>query len=230
MVEKKILVIDDQSQDTLWEDIQRALKRECKIDLSYKQINPLRIESIEGDNLPTLEEVGSEVDLVLESDYYSLAAVDYSYGVDCSFNGWGIIKRIRQVYPKLQIALYTGEPKRVIGDILKHYKKNDAGEPTDEIEQLMKSNIAAFLSRGADLKSEFIKLLKRRNFEDLLFTKLGQHRDLKVKAPELRIHGKSLSEIASVLQRESAAGRYPEDTWLDEILDELIAYLTKIYE
>ena len=63
MVEKKILVIDDQSQDTLWEDIQRALKRECKIDLSYKQINPLRIESIEGDNLPTLEEVGSEVDL-----------------------------------------------------------------------------------------------------------------------------------------------------------------------
>ena len=75
-----------------------------------------------------------------------------------------------------------------------------------------------------------MKLLKQRNFEDLLFTKLEQHRDLKVKDPALRISGKSLSEIASVLQKEGVAGRYPEDTWLDEIFDQLVAYLAKVYE
>ena len=61
-MEKRILVIDDQPQDSLWEDIRRALKRECKIDLSYKQINPL-IVSTEG-GLPRLEDVESEVDQV----------------------------------------------------------------------------------------------------------------------------------------------------------------------
>lgn len=167
---------------------------------------------------------------MLGSDYYSLTAVDYSYGADCSFNGWGIIKHIRKAYPKLQIVLYTGERSRVIDDIVEAHKKNESIGATSEIEQLMKSNIAAFLARDTSLKNEIIKLLKRRNFEDILFSKLEQHRDLRVKAPELHIHEKSLSEIASVLQRESAAGRYPEDTWLDEILDELIAYLTKIYE
>lgn len=48
MVEKRILVIDDQSQDSLCEDIKGVIRKECKIDLSYKQINPLRIESIGG--------------------------------------------------------------------------------------------------------------------------------------------------------------------------------------
>lgn len=229
MVEKRILVIDDQSQDSLCEDIKGVIRKECKIDLSYKQINPLRIESI-GGGLPCLKDVESEVDQVLGSDYYSLTAVDYSYGADCSFNGWGIIKHIRKAYPKLQIVLYTGERSRVIDDIVEAHKKNESIGATSEIEQLMKSNIAAFLARDTSLKNEIIKLLKRRNFEDILFSKLEQHRDLRVKAPELHIHEKSLSEIASVLQRESAAGRYPEDTWLDEILDELIAYLTKIYE
>ena len=230
MAEKRILVIDDQPQDSLWEDIQRALRKECKIDLSYEQINPLHIESIEGGDLPCLKDVESEVDQVLGSDYYSLAAVDYSYGADCSFNGWGIIKHIRKANPKLQIVLYTGERSRVINDIFKAYKNNEFQGVTREIEQLMKSNIAAFLARDTSLKSEIIKLLKQRNFEDLLFTKFEQHRDLKVNAPELHIHEKSLSEIASILQRESAAGRYPEETWLDEIFDQLIAYLSKVYE
>ena len=227
-MEKRILVIDDQPQDSLWEDIQRALKRECKIDLSYKQINPL-IVSVEG-GLPRLEDVESEVDQVSGSEHYSLAAVDYSYASDCGFNGWDIIKHIRRARPNLQIVLYTGERSRVITDILEAHRKNEVRGTSSEIEQLMKSNIAAFLARDTSLKNEIIKLLKRRNFEDILFSKLEQHRDLRVKAPELHIHEKSLSEIASVLQRESAAGRYPEDTWLDEILDELIAYLTKIYE
>ena len=167
---------------------------------------------------------------MLGSDYYSLAAVDYSYGADCSFNGWGIIKHIRKAYPKLQIVLYTGERSRVIDDIVEAHKKNESIGVTSEIEQLMKSNIAAFLARDTSLKSEIVKLLKQRNFEDLLFTKLEQHRDLKVKDPALRIYEKSLSEIASVLQKESAAGRYPEDTWLDEIFDQLVAYLAKVYE
>lgn len=229
-MEKRILVIDDQPQDSLWEDIQRALRKECKIDLSYKQINPLHIENIEGGDLPRLKDVESEVDQVLGSEYYSLVAVDYSYGADCSFNGWGIIKHIRKAKPKLQIVLYTGERSRVIDDIFEAHKKNESQGVTSEIEQLMKSNIAAFLARDTSLKSEIIKLLKQRNFEDLLFSKLEQHRDLKVKAPELHIHEKSLSEIASILQRESAAGRYPEETWLDEIFDQLIAYLSKVYE
>ena len=229
MVKKRILVIDDQQQDSLCMDIQHTLKRGSKIDLSYKQINPLRIVREEGD-LPHLEDVKSEVEQALESEHYSLAAVDYSYGSDCGFNGWDIIKHIRRARRNLQIVLYTGERSRVITDILEAHRKNGVEGTSSEIEQLMKSNIAAFLARDISLKSEIIKLLKQRNFEELLFTKLEQHRDLKVKAPELHIYEKSLSEIASVLQRESAAGRYPEDTWLDEIFDQLIAYLTKIYE
>ena len=230
MAEKRILVIDDQPQDSLWEDIQRALRKECKIDLSYKQINPLYIESVKEGDLPYLKEIESVVDQVLGSGYYSLATIDYNYGADCSFNGWDIIKHIRKAYPKLQIVLYTGERSHVIGDILKAHKENESIRATSEIEQLMKSNITAFLDRDTSLKSEIIKLLKQRNFEDLFFNKPEQHRHLTVKAPELNIHEKSLSEIASVLQRESAAGRYPEYTWLDEIFDQLIAYLAKVYE
>lgn len=227
-MKKRILVIDDQEQDILCKDIQHTLKRGGEIDLSYKQINPLRIVR-EGGDLPSLQDVESEVDQALESEHYSLAAVDYSYGSDCRFNGWDIIKHIRRARRNLQIVLYTGERLHVIKDIILKAHR-EVRDTSREIEQLMTSNIAAFLARDTSLKSEIIKLLKQRSFEELLFTKLEQHRDLKVKAPELYIYEKSLSEIASVLQRESAAGRYPEDTWLDEILDQLIAYLTKIYE
>ena len=59
-----------------------------------------------------------------------------------------------------------------------------------------------------------------------MIDKLSQHTDLVVRAQGMRgINGKTLKDIIESLNSDAQA-----QNWLDEILDELIAYLTKSYE
>lgn len=165
---------------------------------------------------------------------FDLIMVDYNYGNAHGLNGISIIQMLREIFPKESIILYSGLRQEVIKELIKTGRSTGEINP-DDLEQiasrfddLMKMKIEAFIRRDGFV-SEATKILKQKKYKDvkeLLIDKLSQHTDLVVRAQGMRgINGKTLKDIIDSLNSDAQA-----QNWLDEILDELIAYLTKIYE
>ena len=160
--------------------------------------------------------------------------VDYDYGDPGELNGISIIRGLREVFPEERIILYSGLRKQVIKDLIQperiHRKEGtvDYEQIASSFNKLMQMKIEAFIRRDGFV-SEATKMLKQKKYKDvkeLLIDKLSQHTDLVVRAQGMRgINGKTLKDIIDSLNSDVQA-----QNWLDEILDELIAYLTKIYE
>lgn len=165
---------------------------------------------------------------------FDLIMVDYNYGNAHGLNGISIIQMLREIFPKESIILYTGLRQEVIKELIKTGRGTGDINPADleqiasRFDDLMKMKIEAFIRRDGFV-SEATKMLKQKKYKDvkeLLIDKLSQHTDLVVRAQGMRgINGKTLKDIIESLNSDAQA-----QNWLDEILDELIAYLTKIYE
>ena len=165
---------------------------------------------------------------------FDLIMVDYNYGKAHGLNGISIIQMLREIFPKESIILYTGLRQEVIKELIKTGRGTGDINPADleqiasRFDDLMKMKIEAFIRRDGFV-SEATKMLKQKKYKDvkeLLIDKLSQHTDLVVRAQGMRgINGKTLKDIIESLNSDAQA-----QNWLDEILDELIAYLTKIYE
>lgn len=165
---------------------------------------------------------------------FDLIMVDYNYGNAHGLNGISIIRMLREIFPKESIILYTGLRQEVIKELIKTGRGTGDINPADleqiasRFDDLMKMKIEAFIRRDGFV-SEATKMLKQKKYKDvkeLLIDKLSQHTDLVVRAQGMRgINGKTLKDIIESLNSDAQA-----QNWLDEILDELIAYLTKIYE
>lgn len=165
---------------------------------------------------------------------FDLIMVDYNYGNAHGLNGISIIQMLREIFPKESIILYSGLRQEVIKELIKTGRGTGDINPADleqiasRFDDLMKMKIEAFIRREGFV-SEATKMLKQKKYKDvkeLLIDKLSQHTDLVVRAQGMRgINGKTLKDIIESLNSDALA-----QNWLDEILDELIAYLTKIYE
>lgn len=165
---------------------------------------------------------------------FDLIMVDYNYGNAHGLNGISIIQMLREIFPKESIILYSGLRQEVIKELIKTGRGTGDINPADleqiasRFDDLMKMKIEAFIRRDGFV-SEATKMLKQKKYKDvkeLLIDKLSQHTDLVVRAQGMRgINGKTLKDIIESLNSDALA-----QNWLDEILDELIAYLTKIYE
>ena len=165
---------------------------------------------------------------------FDLIMVDYNYGNAHGLNGISIIQMLREIFPKENIILYSGLRQEVIKELIKTGRGTGDINPADleqiasHFDDLMKMKIEAFIRRDGFV-SEATKMLKQKKYKDvkeLLIDKLSQHTDLVVRAQGMRgINGKTLKDIIDSLNSDAQA-----QNWLDEILDELIAYLTKIYE
>ena len=165
---------------------------------------------------------------------FDLIMVDYNYGNAHGLNGISIIQMLREIFPKESIILYSGLRQEVIKELIKTGRGTGDINPADleqiasRFDDLMKMKIEAFIRRDGFV-SEATKMLKQKKYKDvkeLLIDKLSQHTDLVVRAQGMRgINGKTLKDIIDSLNSDVQA-----QNWLDEILDELIAYLTQIYE
>lgn len=226
MVDMKLLVIDDTDMTNITESVRVKLSRE-QINLTSSFIH-LNGDFYDAHDKLDLSRILNAVKQERQQGRFDLIMVDYNYGEPSGLNGISIIGMLREIFPKVSIILYSGLRHQVIKDLID-------GNPTDYeqiascFDNLMQMNIEAFIKREG-FESAAIRVLKLKKYKDkdikeLLIDKLSRHPNLVVRAQEMRgINGKTLKDITDSLDSDDQT-----QTWLDEILDELIAYLTKIY-
>ena len=226
MVDMKLLVIDDTDMTNITESVRVKLSRE-QINLTSSFIH-LNGDFYDAHDKLDLSRILNAVKQERQQGRFDLIMVDYNYGEPSGLNGISIIGMLREIFPKVSIILYSGLRHQVIKDLID-------GNPTDYeqiascFDNLMQMNIEAFIKREG-FESAVIRVLKLKKYKDkdikeLLIDKLSRHPNLVVRAQEMRgINGKTLKDITDSLDSDDQT-----QTWLDEILDELIAYLTKIY-
>ena len=232
MVDMRLLVIDDVDMTDTTNSLRGTLSGN-QINLTSSLIH-LNSDFYDNQDKLDLSLIRDAVKRERQQGRFDLIMVDYNYGNAHGLNGISIIQMLREIFPKESIILYSGLRQDVIKELIKTDRSTGEINPADleqiasRFDDLMKMKIEAFISRDGFV-SEATKMLKQKKYKDvkeLLIDKLSQHTDLVVRAQGMRgINGKTLKDIIDSLNSDVQA-----QNWLDEILDELIAYLTKIYE
>lgn len=227
-----MLVIDDVDMTSTTDSLKVTLTRD-QINLTSSFIH-LNSDFYDAQDKLDLSRILDAVREERQQGRFDLIMVDYDYGDPGELNGISIIRGLREVFPEERIILYSGLRKQVIKDLIQperiHRKEGtvDYEQIASSFNKLMQMKIEAFIRRDGFV-SEATKMLKQKKYKDvkeLLIDKLSQHTDLVVRAQGMRgINGKTLKDIIDSLNSDVQA-----QNWLDEILDELIAYLTQIYE
>ena len=228
----RMLVIDDVDMTSTTDSLKVTLTRD-QINLTSSFIH-LNSDFYDAQDKLDLSRILDAVREERQQGRFDLIMVDYDYGDPGELNGISIIRGLREVFPEERIILYSGLRKQVIKDLIQperiHRKEGtvDYEQIASSFNKLMQMKIEAFIRRDGFV-SEATKMLKQKKYKDvkeLLIDKLSQHTDLVVRAQGMRgINGKTLKDIIDSLNSDVQA-----QNWLDEILDELIAYLTQIYE
>lgn len=228
----RLLVIDDVDMTDITNSLRGTLSGN-QINLTSSFIH-LNSDFYDNQDKLDLSLIRDAVKRERQQGRFDLIMVDYNYGNAHGLNGISIIQMLREIFPKESIILYTGLRQEVIKELIKTGRGTGDINPADleqiasRFDDLMKMKIEAFIRRDGFV-SEATKMLKQKKYKDvkeLLIDKLSQHTDLVVRAQGMRgINGKTLKDIIESLNSDAQA-----QNWLDEILDELIAYLTKIYE
>lgn len=232
MVDMRLLVIDDVDMTDITNSLRGTLSGN-QINLTSSFIH-LNSDFYDNQDKLDLSLIYDAVKRERQQGRFDLIMVDYNYGNAHGLNGISIIQMLREIFPKESIILYSGLRQEVIKELIKTGRGTGDINPADleqiasRFDDLMKMKIEAFIRRDGFV-SEATKMLKQKKYKDvkeLLIDKLSQHTDLVVRAQGMRgINGKTLKDIIESLNSDALA-----QNWLDEILDELIAYLTKIYE
>ena len=232
MVDMRLLVIDDVDMTDTTNSLRGTLSGN-QINLTSSFIH-LNSDLYDNQDKLDLSLIRDAVKRERQQGRFDLIMVDYNYGNAHGLNGISIIQMLREIFPKESIILYSGLRQEVIKELIKTGRGTGDINPADleqiasHFDDLMKMKIEAFIRRDGFV-SEATKMLKQKKYKDvkeLLIDKLSQHTDLVVRAQGMRgINGKTLKDIIDSLNSDAQA-----QNWLDEILDELIAYLTKIYE
>ena len=228
----RLLVIDDVDMTDITNSLRGTLSGN-QINLTSSFIH-LNSDFYDNQDKLDLSLIYDAVKRERQQGRFDLIMVDYNYGNAHGLNGISIIQMLREIFPKESIILYSGLRQEVIKELIKTGRGTGDINPADleqiasRFDDLMKMKIEAFIRRDGFV-SEATKMLKQKKYKDvkeLLIDKLSQHTDLVVRAQGMRgINGKTLKDIIESLNSDALA-----QNWLDEILDELIAYLTKIYE
>lgn len=232
MVDMRLLVIDDVDMTDTTNSLRGTLSGN-QINLTSSFIH-LNSDFYDNQDKLDLSLIRDAVKRERQQGRFDLIMVDYNYGNAHGLNGISIIQMLREIFPKESIILYSGLRQEVIKELIKTGRGTGDINPADleqiasRFDDLMKMKIEAFIRRDGFV-SEATKMLKQKKYKDvkeLLIDKLSQHTDLVVRAQGMRgINGKTLKDIIDSLNSDVQA-----QNWLDEILDELIAYLTQIYE
>jgi hypothetical protein len=158
MIQKYLIVIDEQSQTDTIESIKSILNSDG-INLITQEFNPLHFQSRDIDGNPNFDEQKFK-ESVINLEYFKATdciACDYNLIPNC--DGFRIIQILRDLgyTHKKKIILYSAQIEEVIGEILQN--STDFEAQKKDLIDLIESNIEFVKRNGYD--QEVIKMIKK---------------------------------------------------------------------
>jgi hypothetical protein len=224
MIQKYLILVDEQSQSAVLQNIKTTLKNEG-IELVFKEFNPINYQK--RDN--------GEIQFDIESFKTDLLGLPYFKQLDsivCDYNliadiidGFQIIKIIKSINPnyKKQIILYSAQIETVIEDII---KTGDFEEQKENLKSLIDCNID-FRKRDNDYEQGLVRHVKKEkefSFEDELIKWFFLRKDDVFNYLFPKYAGKKFEEVATCLQSKT-----PDSIeFKKDLVEQIISYLSSI--
>lgn len=228
----KILVIDDENQKNALDKIANDLKNQLQVD--SEQIEVLDPDFFNDDvSLYDKSKLEDEIDLKLKWAP-TLILVDYDYGGDESLaglNGIDVIELIHNKRKKVPIVLYSADQKKVIKNVVNNRDSDrlELDKVVEAVNKLMDYNIVKMCARNS-YEEEVVRILKSNiapSPTSILCQLLRENGDRVFNSCCPPLKGKTFNEIAELLEEDNN-GKANE--WLNAILEQVVAYLTKVNE
>lgn len=228
----KILVIDDENQKNALDKIANDFKNQLQVD--SEQIEVLDRDFFDDDvSLYDKSKLEDEIDQKLKWAP-TLILVDYDYGEDESLaglNGIDVIELIHNKRKKVPIVLYSADQKKVIKNVVNNRDSDrlELDKVVEAVNKLMDYNIVKMCARNS-YEEEVVRILKSNiapSPTSILCQLLRENGDRVFNSCCPPLKGKTFNEIAELLEEDNN-GKANE--WLNAILEQVVAYLTKVNE
>lgn len=225
-MKKCILIIDDKSQTAVINGIKAQFGQEFDFDFI-----PIRTSAAElkKENSEDLDEtkLKEEIRQRIFSKHIDVALTDFDLECD-EFTGLNVVHMIREMRPKLNFFIYSGNWNKVITYVVgKEHKNATIEELVEGINKLIEAQIINCIDR-TDYRDELIKYLRTEQNDFLkqsLMQLLRSNENVVFQSCYPEFKGKTLGEIADIIEKNSDS-RSKE--WIEMILSQTIAYLTTV--
>ena len=198
-----VLIIDDVDQSKIIDALKKQLKRKCE----FEAIS-IRTTDVE----------------------LNWALTDFNLSED-DIDGIDVVEILTELRKNLKIIMYSGNRNAVVKRVLGKVKLQEATEEeiVEAVRKLMEYQIIDYVKRD-EYKDKLIGLINRDDeltVHDYFLEQLRQHSEMEFKSCYAPLKGKTLGEIADMIEKQSDKR---VDSWTQELVEQTIAYLVKINE
>lgn len=224
MIQKYLILVDEQSQNAVLQNIKEGLIKEG-IELVFTEFNPITYQKREdGDIIFDIETF--KADLLKLPYFRQLDSIVCDYNlIEDVINGFQIIKIIKSINPnyKKQVILYSAQIENVIEDII---NTDNFDLQKENLKSLIDCNID-FRKRDRDYEQELIKHIKKErefSFEDELIKWFLLRKDDTFNFLFPKYEGKKFEEIATCLESKTS----DSIEFKKDLVEQIISYLSLI--
>ncbi len=214
-MDKALLLIDD-GHDHLrvLDNIAKHLLRKESINLTTKYIDPNNREYLTEEHDPSIEKLIQGIIDKLKSIKPDLIVVDQFYSGNKDYKGLDVIEELRKInkFKKCDFFLISGKRNAIVRDIFVDTENSDETK-VKHLAKIIDLKINSFLDKN--FKDEAISLLKKRNLNEILPSKLRDYEG------ENNTFHRFSPQYGSLTFEELADMIEGDDTEVSEILDEI---------
>ncbi|MCT4645795.1 MAG: hypothetical protein N4A74_12480 [Carboxylicivirga sp.] len=226
-MEKTCLIIDDENQKPIFDAKIKDVLKKKGIDAKLIYINASSHEVRNDDLHIDLEKFENKIKEEIKGKSIDVIACDYNLADAASANkkmGTDIIEILRNHRKNTPIILYSGNYEVIIKDVFDSYKKEESTEEesVNKIKRLYNNNISEFLKRSTyPEKVNTILINPPLKTDQIILSELRNYGDYKFQDAYPKFEGKTLSNIADEIDKNSYDGKQ----FLDEIIQQITSYM-----
>lgn len=226
MIEKYLIVVDDEDQTPTLRNIARHLKENEGIKLVYVQINSKEAKYQSYDDSSDLQLLDLEkmINGIMTIEFFKRAdVIALDYNLSDKVKGYELAPLIRKngYHSRKEIILYSGKIDDAINEILNYNSVNDKIEA---IKSLTKSNLN-FATRGNDYANAVIQQIKKSpifDFDADLLVWLDKFSNNIFLGVFPNYHGMTMGDIAAEIRKGTALSEEFKKVLIEQLYSILI--------
>lgn len=224
-----VLIIDDVDQSKIIDALKKQLKRKCEFEAISIRTTDVELREDGSDHLD-VRKLKERIKDLISSKHINWALTDFNLSED-DIDGINVVEILTELRKNLKIIMYSGNRNAVVKRVLGKVKLQEATEEkiVEAVRKLMEYQIIDYVKRD-EYKDKLIGLINRDDeptVHDYFLEQLRQHSEMEFKSCYAPLKGKTLGEIADMIEKQSDKR---VDSWTQELVEQTIAYLVKINE
>lgn len=224
-----ILIIDDKDQSTNIRALQMQLKQDFDLHIIFIRTTSPEWRETGSDHLD-LVKLKAGLKSAIEGKSVTWALTDFDLA-EKEIDGMNVVSILNDLRSSIRVLIYSGDRTAIVRKVLGKSQINKATneEIVDVVRKMLEYNVVDCIKRD-DYVSAFVTIARKEkipNVQDFFVEQLRKYSDMSFKSCYSKFRGRKFGEIADMIEKKS---NLQTDEWMQELIEQTIAYLVKINE